>query len=141
MPKTTLEKAIEAAAANFALTIVGAVKGATLAELIALQAGGKRKKPGRKPGPKPKKKPGRKPKAAKSAPVKRKGKRISSADKAQLLDTIVAHLKKNPGSGCSAIAKKFKLPSVKMGKYLKELRAKKRVKTTGNKVAMVYSVK
>jgi hypothetical protein len=128
MPKTTLEKSIENAAADFALTIVGAVKGATLAELIALQAGGKRKKPGRKP------------KAA-AAPVKRKGKRISRADKAALLDTIVAHLKKNPDSGCSAIAKKFKLPSVKMGKYLKELRAKKRVKAAGKKVRMTYSVK
>ena len=131
MPKTTLEKSIENAAANFALTIVGAVKGATLAELIALQAGDKRKKPGRKP----------KAKTAKAAPVKRKGKRISSADKAALLDTIVAHLKKNPDSGCKVIAKKFKMPSRKMGLYLKELRTKKRVKTAGNKVAMTYSVK
>ena len=128
MPKTTLEKSIENAAADFALTIVGAVKGATLAELIALQAGDKRKKPGRKP-------------RAKAAPVKRKGKRISSTDKAKLLDAVVAHLKKNPGSGCSAVAKKFKLPSKKMGLYLKELRAKKRVKTAGKKVGMTYSVK
>ena len=130
MPNTTLEKSIENAAADFALTIVGAVKGATLAELIALQSGGKRKKPGRKP----------KAKAA-TAPVKRKGKRISRADKAALLDTIVAHLKKNPDSGCKVIAKKFKMPSRKMGLYLKELRAKKRVKTAGKKVAMTYSVK
>ena len=129
MPKTTLEKSIETAAADFALTIVGAVKGATLAELIALQEG-KPKRRGKKPGPK-----------AKAAPVKRKGKRISRADKAKLLDTIVSHLKKNPGSGCSAVAKKFKLPSKRMGLYLKELRAKKRVKTTGKKVAMTYSVK
>ena len=128
MPKTTLEKSIETAAANFALTIVGAVKGATLAELIALQAGSKRKKPGRKP-------------KVKAAPVKRKGKRISPADKAKLLDTIVAHLKKNPGSGCSAIAKKFKLPSGKMGVYLKELRTKGKVKAAGKKVNMTYSVK
>jgi len=128
MPKTTLKKSIENAAANFALTIVGAVKGATLAELIALQEGDKRKKPGRKP-------------KAKTAPVKRKGKRISRADKAALLDTIVAHLKKNPDSGCSAVAKKFKLPSKKMGLYLKELRAKKRVKTAGKKVGMTYSAK
>ncbi len=127
MPKTTLEKSIETATAAFALTIVGAVKGATLAELIALQEG-KRKKPGRKP-------------KAKAVPAKRKGKRISRADKDALLDTIVAHLKKNPGSGCSAIAKKFKLPSSRMGKYLKELRAKKRVKAAGKKVGMKYSVK
>ncbi len=104
------------------------VKGATLAELIALQAGDKRKKPGRKP------------KTA-ATPVKRKGKRISRADKAALLDTIVTHLKKNPASGCSAIAKTFKLPSKKMGLYLKELRAKKRVKAAGKKVAMKYSAK
>ena len=128
MPKTTLEKSIEIAAADFALTIVGAVKGATLAELIALQAVGKRKKPGRKP-------------KATAAPVKRKGKRISPADKAKLLDNIVAHLKKNPGSGCNAVAKKFKLPSRKIGIYLKELRAKGKVKATGKKVKMTYSVK
>ncbi len=128
MPKTTLEKTIETAAAAFALTIAGAVKGATLAELIALQAGDKRKKPGRKP-------------KAKAAPVKRKGKRISRADKAALLDAVVAHLKKNPGSGCGTVAKKFKLPSARMGKYLKELRAEGRVGTVGSKIAMKYSVK
>jgi hypothetical protein len=128
MSKTTLEKSIENAAADFALTIIGAVKGATLAELIALQAGDKRKKPGRKP-------------RAKAAPAKKAGKRISRADKAKLLDTIVVHLKKNPGSSCGAIAKKFKLPSVKMGLYLKELRVKKRVKAAGKKVKMTYSVK
>ena len=132
MPKTTLEKSIENAAADFALAIVGAVKGATLAELIALQKGDKRKKPGRKPGRKPK---------AKAAPAKKAGKRISSADKAKLLDNIVAHLKKNPESGCSTIAKKFKLPSRKMGLYLKELRAKGKVKTAGKMTKMTYSVK
>jgi len=143
MPKTTLEKSIENAAADFALTIVGAVNGSTLAELIALQAGDKPKRRGQKPGPKRKKpgrKPGRKPKV-KAAPAKKTGKRISSADKAALLDAVVAHLKKNPGSGCGAVAKEFKLPSAKMGTYLKELRAKGRVKTTGKKVGMVYSVK
>ena len=133
MPKKTLEKSIENAAADFALTIVGAVKGATLAELIALQEGTPKRR-GKKPGPKPKAK-------TKAAPVKRKGKRISSTDKAALLDTIVAHLKKNPDSGCKVIAKKFKMPSRKMGLYLKELRAKKRVKTAGKKVGMTYSVK
>ena len=105
------------------MTIVGAVKGATLAELIALQGGTPRRKP-----------------KAKAAPVKRKGKRISRADKAALLDTIVAHLKKNPDSGCGTIAKKFKLPSSRMGKYLKELRAKGRVGAVGEKVGMRYSV-
>jgi hypothetical protein len=135
MPKTTLEKSIETAAANFALSIVGAVKGATLAELIALQEGTPKRR-GKKLG----RKPGRKPKAA-VAPVKRKGKRISRTDKAALLDTIVAHLKKNPNSGCSAVAKKFKLPSKNMGLYLKELRAKGRVGAVGKKVGMTYSVK
>ncbi len=134
MPKTTLEKSIETAAANFALSIVGAVKGATLAELIALQEGTPKrrgKKPGRKPGRKPKKKSGRQ---KKLVVAKKKGKRMSSADKANLLDTIVTHLKENPESGCGAIAKKFKLPSVKMGLYLKELRTKGKVKTTGKGV-------
>ena len=128
MPKTTLEKSIETAAAAFALTIAGAVKNASLQELIALQEGSKPKKLRRKL-------------KAKAAPVKRKGKRISPADKAKLLDTIVTHLKKNPGSGCSTIAKKFRLPSKKMGLYLKELRATGKVGAVGKKVGMTYSVK
>ena len=135
MSKTTLEKSIENAAADFALTIVGAVKGSTLAELIALQ-GGTPKRRGKKPG----RKPGRKPKA-KAAPAKKTGKRISRTDKAALLDAVVAHLKKNPGSGCGVIAKKFAMPSAKMGLYLKDLRAKGRVKVAGKKVNMTYSVK
>ncbi|MCP4680030.1 MAG: hypothetical protein GY854_31975 [Deltaproteobacteria bacterium] len=66
MAKSNLEVSIEKAAADFAMVVVGAVKSATLQELIALQAGGSVKakpgrKPGRKPGPKPGRKPGRKP--------------------------------------------------------------------------------
>ena len=50
-----LEKQIEAAAAQFALQIIEAVKSATLQELMALQesAEGVPKRRGRKPGPKP----------------------------------------------------------------------------------------
>ena len=129
-------------AGKFALEIVKAIKASSLQELIALQEAPKKR--GRKPGPKPKAKPGLKRKSGRPKKLivaKEKGKRISSADKAALLDAIVAHLKKNPGSGCNAIAKKFKLPSRKMGLYLKELRAKGKVKATGKKVKMTYSVK
>lgn len=54
MAKTGLEKQIEAAAGEFALQIVEAIKNATLQELIALQegtlSGVQGKKRGRKPG-------------------------------------------------------------------------------------------
>ena len=144
MAKNNLEIAIAESAGKFALEIVNAIKASSLQELIALQEAPKKR--GRKPGPKPKTKPGRKskpgrPKKLRTFPTKKKGKRLSSTDKAALLDTIVAHLKKNPGSGCNAIAKKFKLPSRKMGLYLKELRAKGKVKASGNKAAMKYSAK
>lgn len=66
MPKTSLETAIEKAAAEFALTVVEAVKRSSLEELMALQESSAA------PVKKPRKKPGRKPKssAAKKAKVK-----------------------------------------------------------------------
>lgn len=68
MPKSKLETNIQKAASDFALTIVEAVKGSTLDELMALQ-GKTPTRRGRKPGPKPKarKKPGRKPGSPKKA--------------------------------------------------------------------------
>ena len=144
MAKNKLEKVIAESAGEFALEIVKAIKESSLQELIALQAAPKKR--GRKPGPKTNAKPGRKkkpgrPKKLVKATTKKKGKRISSADKAKILDNIVTHLKENPESGCKVIAKKFKLPSVKMGVYLKELRTKGKVKTTGKAVKMTYSAK
>lgn len=142
MTKNKLENVIAESAGKFALEIVKAIKASSLQELIALQEGTSPKKRGRKPGPKAKQGPKRKSGHPKALVVaKAKGKRLSSTDKATLLDAIVAHLKKNPGNGCKAIAKKFKLPSRNMGLYLKELRAKGRVEGTGNKAAMKYSAK
>jgi hypothetical protein len=60
MAKTNLEQAINSAAGKFALEIVEAVKGATLEELIALQSGTPRKKPGPKPGAKKRGRPPKK---------------------------------------------------------------------------------
>jgi len=65
MPRKTLEKAITAAAQDFALQIIDAVKGATLQELIALQEG-KPTRRGRRPG-----RPAKKKQAAKKT-VKKK---------------------------------------------------------------------
>ena len=55
---TQLASIIEKAANAFALSIIAAVKGATLQELLAMQGGAA---PGRKRGRPPKAKPGRKP--------------------------------------------------------------------------------
>ena len=71
MPKTILETAIEKAASDFALTIVKAVKGATLDELLALQTGTKPRR-GRKPGSKSARRGlGHPPKNATITPVKK----------------------------------------------------------------------
>ncbi len=74
MAKTELEKAIVEATSAFALEIINAVQSSTLSDLIALQGGHVRKKPGPKPGSKRRKKPGPKPGAKKAAtqPVKKK---------------------------------------------------------------------
>jgi hypothetical protein len=53
MPKTQLQKAIEQAVENFASNIVGAVRGATVQELVVLQSGETIKSPGRGPGRRP----------------------------------------------------------------------------------------
>ena len=78
MPRITLEKTIEKAAAEFAGQIISAVKTATLQDLIVLQGGrAGRAKPGPKPGSR--RKPGRKPRAktaAKSTATKTRKKRV-----------------------------------------------------------------
>ncbi|MCP4599534.1 MAG: hypothetical protein GY847_03175 [Proteobacteria bacterium] len=71
MTKANLKNQIAEAASAFSLSIVEAVKAASLQELMELQTSGIAKKPARKkPGPKPSKpaakKPGRKPKAVKT---------------------------------------------------------------------------
>ncbi|MCP4603050.1 MAG: winged helix-turn-helix transcriptional regulator [Proteobacteria bacterium] len=75
MTKTNLKKQIAEAASAFSLSIIEAVKGASLQELMELQTSGAVAKPARKkPGPKPgrkaaAKKPGPKPKVKKVAKV------------------------------------------------------------------------
>ncbi|MCP4602372.1 MAG: hypothetical protein GY847_17965 [Proteobacteria bacterium] len=74
MTNANLKNQIAEAAAAFSLSIVEAVKEASLQELMELQTSGAadkpaRKKPGPKPGRKAAKKPGRKPKVAKVAKV------------------------------------------------------------------------
>ena len=53
MPKTQLQKSIEQAVDNFASNIVGAVRGATIEELMVLQSGETLKSPGKGPGRRP----------------------------------------------------------------------------------------
>jgi hypothetical protein len=80
--------------------------------------------------------PGPKPKTEKKALQ-----RLSRADKAKLLDRIVAYLEKNPDSNAPAVASAMELPSRKAGLYLKELRDEGRVTAKGRLVNMVYSVR
>ena len=96
MPKLKLETTIQKAASDFALTIVDAVKGATLEELIALQ-GERPKRRGRKPGPKPKakKKPGRKPGRPKKAKPGPKPKAKSAAAKKVAAKKAAANKKRS----------------------------------------------
>jgi len=150
MTNHDLGAAIQRAALDFSAAIVRAIQGASLQELLAMQApgaGGRKaaSKPGRKkPGPKPgKKNLGRPAKAGRKAgaPAK-KGKarqRLSGDEKRAVLDAIVAYLAKHPASKGPAVAAALGLDTIRAGVYLKELREAKRVTAKGIKVKMVYS--
>ena len=97
-----LESIIEKAADAFALSIIDAVKGASLQELLAMQGaaapvvtGAKRRgrppkvKPGRKPGRPPKVKPGRKPgRPAKAKPGRKPGRPPEATAKKAIAKTL-----------------------------------------------------
>jgi len=168
MPKNNLKITIEKASAEFADAIIKAVKGASLQELMEIQktttAAKKRgKKPGRKkqgpkpkkktarkkPGPKTKKKTARKkpgPKPGKKTAAKpkkkavKKTKRLSPAQKAGVQNKIHAYLKKNPMSSRGKVAKAMRMPTGKIGLYLRELKKAGKVKSNGQKAATKYSV-
>ncbi|HUU23733.1 MAG TPA: hypothetical protein VM389_14460 [Phycisphaerae bacterium] len=149
MTNHDLGAAIQRAALDFSAAIVRAIRGASLQELLEMQGlGGGRKaasKPGRKKaGPKPgKKKIGRPAKAGRKAkaPAKKAKvrQRLSGDEKRAVLDAIVVYLAKHPASKGPAVAAALGLESKRVGAYLKELRAAKRVTTKGAKVTMVYS--
>ncbi len=141
MAKTDLEKTIEGAAHDFALKVVAAVKESTLQELMDLQPGESAAKPvASKPrrGRPPKKKTAKKAAASKS---KKKVKRLTSSQRAKVLDDIVDYLRNNPDSKASDVAKTVGMDSRKTGQYLKELREKGRVDAEGVKAKMTYTAK
>ncbi len=167
--KENLKKQIAEAASAFTLSIIDAVKDASLQELMELQTSGTKQKPARKkPGPNPKaKKRGPKPKATKVTKPKSKpgsvkavtkanpstkkvtkkpktsvkAAPITKKNKAKLHDEIVAYLSKNSWSSGGAICKKFELNAWTARRHMKQLRKAGKIEVQGEKSKTRYKAK
>jgi hypothetical protein len=130
----SLRSNLQALAATFADSVLAAIRGASLEELLAESGSGGRRGPGRPP----------KSKAAPSAPRARKPgrlKRRSPADIAKALDQVVALVKgKKDGLRAEQIRAALKMESKEMPRVLKEGLAKKKLKAKGQKRATTYTV-
>lgn len=139
MPNS-LRSNIQAAAAVFTSSVLDAIRGASLEELLAeSSAGGGRRGPGRPP------------RSASSAPAAgaprparttRSGrlKRRSAEDIAEALESVVALVKKHKaGLRAEQIREDLRMQSKEMPRVLKEGLAKKKLKAKGQKRATTYT--
>jgi hypothetical protein len=129
----SLRSNLQSLAATFADSVLAAIRGASLEELLTESGSGVRRGPGRPP----------KSKAAPSAPRARKPgrlKRRSPADIAKALDQVVALVKgKKDGLRAEQIRAALKMESKEMPRVLKEGLAKKKLKAKGQKRATTYT--
>ncbi len=129
----TLHSTLQELASAFATSVLEAVRGGSLHELLSETGGGGRKGPGR-------------PKATEPASVKparagRPGrlKRRSPEDIANALDQVVALLKKNrAGLRAEQIREELGMQAKEMPRVLKEGLTKKAFKSKGQKRATTY---
>jgi hypothetical protein len=146
----TLRDTIDDFANTFAASILGALKSASLEELLALAGGGAAAPPAQSPARARRAKATRTAKAAApvSAPkaarvVKTKGGRLrrrSAADIAKALAAVVALVKKNPkGLRAEQIRGQLKMESREMPRVLKEGLTKKLLKSRGQKRSTTYA--
>lgn len=132
----TLRSQLDTLAASFANAIVDAIRGASLHELVASEG---------RPAPAPR--PVAAAVAAKALPAAkstRSGrlKRRSSEDIGQVLDQIVALVKKNKeGLRAEQIRTELSLQAKELPRVLKEGLTSKRLRKTGQKRATVYSAR
>jgi hypothetical protein len=130
----TLHSTLQNLASAFASSILEAVRGGSLHELLGETGGAVRKGPGR---PKAAEAPGGKPVArgARSGRLKRR----SPEDIAQALDQMVALLKKNKaGLRAEQIREQLGMQAKEMPRVLKEGLSKKAFKSKGQKRATTY---
>jgi hypothetical protein len=132
----SLRSTLDSLAAAFANSVVDAIRGASLAELLHESGSPPRKGPGRPP--KAKAEP-----AAPAAPRTRKSGRLprrSAEQIAKALDQVVALVKgKKEGLRAEEIRAALKMESKEMPRILKEGLAKKKLKSKGQKRATTYS--
>jgi hypothetical protein len=134
----TLRSNIQAAAAVFTSSVLEAIRGASLEELLAESGGGGGKRgPGRPPralagvtgG-------GRRGRAARTGRLKRR----SPEDIAAALDRVVALVKKSKaGLRAEQIREQLRMQSKEMPRILKEGLSKKKLKAKGQKRATTYT--
>jgi len=127
----TLRSSLNDLTSTFASSILAAIRGAPLEELIGKTDGVARRGPGRPP----------KAKAAPTAPTT-SGRlaRRSPEDIAKALDQVVALVKKNKnGLRAEAIRTSLGMASKEMPRVLKEGLAKKKLKAKGQKRATTYT--
>ncbi len=131
---SSLRATLNDLAATFADSVLAAIRGASLEELLSGAGGGVRRGPGR-----PRASPG-----ARATPTRarRAGrlKRRSPEDIAKALDQVVALVKSSKtGLRAEQIRQKLKMQSKEMPRVLKEGLAKKELKSKGQKRATTYT--
>jgi hypothetical protein len=133
MPKSSLRSSLESLASSFAGSVLEAIKGASLEELLA-ESGGARRGPGRPRGSGA----GSAPRAARAT---RSGRlvRRSAAQIAKTLDNIVALVKKHKdGLRAEQIRQQLRMEAKEMPRVLSDGLAKKKLKKKGQKRATTY---
>ena len=130
----TLRSQLDSLAASFANAVVDAIRGASLHELVASDA---RPTPAARPSSGPAAK-ATAPKTTRSGRLKRR----SSEDIGQVLDQIVALVKKNKdGLRAEQIRTELNLQAKELPRVLKEGLSSKRLRKAGQKRATVYSAR
>ncbi len=128
----TLRSQLDALASSFAVSVLDAIKGASLQDLLADSGGTPRRGPGRPPSRS----------TPKSARVRKPGRlpRRSPQDIAKALDQVVALVKsKKTGLRAEQIRAALKMQSKEMPRVLKEGLAMKKLKAKGQKRATTYT--
>jgi hypothetical protein len=131
----TLRSQLDSLAASFASAVVDAIRGASLHELVASDG---RAAPPARPASSPVAKPVAAAKTTRSGRLKRR----SSEDIGQVLDQIVALVKKNKdGLRAEQIRTELSLQAKELPRVLKEGLRSKRLRKAGQKRATVYSAR
>jgi len=127
----TLRSNLQSLADSFASSVLAAIRGASLEELLG--EGGARRGPGR----------AQKSQAAAKAPARKSGRlaRRSPAEIAEALDRVVALVKtKKDGLRAEQIRAALGMQAKEMPRVLQEGLAKKKLRAMGKKRATTYSV-